>query len=185
MWRRTYDSLGYSPLRQINRSNVKQLRQAWSWMLPQSSNEITPLVHDGVMFVYSGAAIQALDAATGDLLWQYTRSSSGPPGFGASHGKALAIHGDRLFASTADNHMIALDFRTGKVVWDQEVIPKGSRAGLALNSAPIVAKRHADIRCQSWGFVSRRLLHHRPRCRDRRGTLALQHDRAPRPARRR
>lgn len=140
MWRRTYDSLGYSPLRQINRSNVKQLRSAWSWALPQSSNEITPLVHDGVMFVYSGAAIQALDAATGDLLWQYSRSMSGPPGPGASHGKALAIQGEKLFASTADNHMIALDFRTGKVVWDQEVIPNGSKAGLALNSAPIVAK---------------------------------------------
>jgi alcohol dehydrogenase (cytochrome c) len=92
------------------------------------------------MFVYSGAAIQALDAASGDLLWQYTRSLSGPTGFGASHGKALAIYGDKLFASTSDNHVVALDFRTGKVVWDQEVIPNGSRAGLALNSAPIVAR---------------------------------------------
>jgi len=140
MWRRTYETLGYSPLRQIDRSNVKQLRPAWSWVLPQSSNEITPLIHDGVMFVYSGAAIQALDAASGDLLWQYTRPVSGPAGPGASHGKALAIYGEKLFASTSDNHMIALDFRTGKVVWDQEVIPDGSRAGLALNSAPIVAK---------------------------------------------
>jgi alcohol dehydrogenase (cytochrome c) len=140
MWRRTYDSLGYSPLRQIDRSNVKRLRQAWSWVLPQSSNEITPLVHDGVMFVYSGAAIQALDAASGDLLWQYTRSLPSGLGFGASHGKALAIYEDKLFSSTADGHMVALDFRTGKVVWDQEVLPGGSRAGLALNSGPIVAK---------------------------------------------
>jgi alcohol dehydrogenase (cytochrome c) len=140
MWRRTYESLGYSPLRQIDRSNVKRLRAAWSWALPPSSNEITPLVHDGVMFVYSGAAIQALDAATGDLLWQYTRTLSGPSGPGASHGKALAIYEDKLYSSTADGHMIALDFRTGKVVWDQEVLPDGSRAGLALNSGPIVAR---------------------------------------------
>lgn len=63
-WRRTHDAGGY-PLRQINRSNVARLRVAWSWTLPQSSNEITPLVHDGVMFVYSGPAVQALDAATG------------------------------------------------------------------------------------------------------------------------
>jgi alcohol dehydrogenase (cytochrome c) len=140
MWRRTYDSLGYSPLRQIDRSNVKRLRQAWSWVLPQSSNEITPLVHDGVMFVYSGAAIQALDAASGDLLWQYTRSLPSGLGFGASHGKALAIYEDKLFSSTADGHMVALDFRTGKIVWDQEVLPGGSRAGLALNSGPIIAK---------------------------------------------
>ncbi len=56
----------------------------------------------------------------GDLLWQYTRSVSGQPGFGASHGKALAVHGEKLFASTADNHMIALDFRTGKVGWTRK-----------------------------------------------------------------
>jgi alcohol dehydrogenase (cytochrome c) len=92
------------------------------------------------MFVYSGAAIQALDAATGDLLWQYTRTLSGPSGPGASHGKALAIYEDKLYSSTADGHMIALDFRTGKVGWDQEVLPDGSRAGLALNSGPIVAR---------------------------------------------
>jgi alcohol dehydrogenase (cytochrome c) len=140
MWRRTYDSLGYSPLRQIDRSNVKRLRAAWSWVLPQSSNEITPLVHDGVLFVYSGAAIQALDAATGDLLWQYTRSIPGGMGFGASHGKALAIYEDKLFSSTADGHMIALDVRTGHLVWDQEVLASGSRTGLSLNSGPIVAK---------------------------------------------
>ena len=140
MWRRTYDSLGYSPLRQIDRSNVKRLRTAWSWVLPPSSNEITPLVHDGVMFVYSGAAIQALDAATGDLLWQYMRSVSGGISFASSHGKALAIYEDKLFSSTADGHMIALDVRTGHVLWDQEVLTGGSRAGLALNSGPIVAK---------------------------------------------
>ena len=141
MWRRTYDGLGYSPLRQINRSNVGHLRTAWSWVLPQSTNEITPLVHDGVIFVYSGAAVQALDASSGDLLWQYLRSVPGGAGFGASHGKSLAIYGDKLFTSTSDGHMIALDVRTGRVVWDQEVIPSGAAGGgLALNSAPIVVK---------------------------------------------
>jgi alcohol dehydrogenase (cytochrome c) len=137
MWRRTYDALGFSPLRQINRSNVARLRTAWSWVLPQSTNEITPLVHDGVMFLYSGAAVQALDAASGDLLWQYVRSLPGSLGFGASHGKSLAIYGDRLFAPTADGHMIALDVHSGHLVWDQEIIPSGS-GGLALNSGPIV-----------------------------------------------
>ena len=51
IWRRTYNGHGYSPLASINSSNVKGLRQAWSWSLPQSMNEITPLVHDGVMFI--------------------------------------------------------------------------------------------------------------------------------------
>lgn len=140
MWRRTYDGLGYSPLAQINRSNVAQLRAAWSWALPQGPNEITPLIHDGVMFVYSGAAVQALDAASGDLLWQYMRSVPGGVGLAASHGKSLAIYGDKLFAATADGHMIALETHTGKVVWDQEVIPGGSGGGLMLNSAPLIVR---------------------------------------------
>jgi alcohol dehydrogenase (cytochrome c) len=140
MWRRSYEALGYSPLQQINRSNVARLRTAWSWVLPQSANEITPLVHDGVMFVYSGTAVQALDAASGNLLWQYTRSVPGGVGLGASHARSLAIYGDELFAPTPDGHMIALDVRTGELRWDQEVIPGGSRGGLQLNSAPIVAR---------------------------------------------
>ena len=141
MWRRTYDGLGYSPLKEINRSNVSRLRTAWSWVLPQSKNEITPLVHDGVMFIYSGAAVQALDAASGDLLWQYQRSVPGGVGFGASQPKALAIYGERLFAATADGHMIALDVHTGHVAWDQEVVPSGpAGAGMQLNSGPIVVK---------------------------------------------
>ena len=73
IWRRTYDGQGYSPLALIDRSNVAKLRSAWSWSLPDSMNEITPLVHDGVMFIYSGPVVQALDAVNGDLLWQYLR----------------------------------------------------------------------------------------------------------------
>jgi alcohol dehydrogenase (cytochrome c) len=140
--RRTYDGLGYSPLRQIDRSNVQRLRAAWSWVLPQSVNEITPLVHDGVLFVSSGPAVQALDGASGDLLWQYTRAMSAGPGFGnSSHGRAMAIYGDRLFAPTADGHLIALEARTGHLVWDHEIIPSGvAGGGLQLNSAPIIVK---------------------------------------------
>jgi alcohol dehydrogenase (cytochrome c) len=144
IWRRTYDALGYSPLRQIKRSNVGRLRTAWSWALPESGNETTPLVHDGVMFVYGGAVVQALDAATGELLWQYLRVLPDEFNNGrASRAKTLAIYGDKLFAPTADGHMIALDVRTGRLVWDQEVIAKTGRpaaVGLQLNGGPIVAK---------------------------------------------
>src|SRR5262249_19537057 len=59
-WRRTYDAHGFSPLKQINRSNVGELRLAWSWSLPTGPNEGTPLVHDGVMFVHGyGDHVQA------------------------------------------------------------------------------------------------------------------------------
>ena len=65
MWRRTYDASGFSPLKQINRSNVKDLRAAWAWSLPSGANESTPIVHDGTLFVHGyGDRVQALDAVT-------------------------------------------------------------------------------------------------------------------------
>lgn len=73
-WRRTYDAFGFSPLKKINRSNVSELRVAWTWSLPNGPNESTPIVHDGVLFVHGyGDRVQALDAATGDLLWHHAR----------------------------------------------------------------------------------------------------------------
>jgi alcohol dehydrogenase (cytochrome c) len=73
-WRRTWDDLGFSPLKQIDKANVSDLRVAWTWSLPNGPNENTPLVHDGVIFVHSyGDIVQAFDATNGDLLWQYSR----------------------------------------------------------------------------------------------------------------
>jgi PQQ-dependent dehydrogenase (methanol/ethanol family) len=144
MWRRTYEAQGFSPLRQIDRSNVARLRTAWTWSLPQSTNEITPLVHDGVMFIYSGAAVQALDAASGELLWQYLRTLPDEFDNGRrGHAKAIAVRGDELFVPTADGHLIALDVHTGRLVWDHEVVARDGRPaalGLQLTGGPIVAK---------------------------------------------
>src|SRR6516165_9870438 len=68
-WRRGHDAAGYSPLATINKDNARHLRSAWTWSLPNGPNEG---VHDGVLFVHAfGDKVQALDAATGDLLWQY------------------------------------------------------------------------------------------------------------------
>ncbi len=144
IWRRTYDALGYSPLEQINRSNVRRLRAAWSWTLPESQNETTPLIHDGVLFVQSGPSVQALDAVTGELLWQYWRTMPDEFDDGRrARAKTLAIHGDKVFAGTPDGHVIALDARSGRVVWDQVLIARDGRpaaVGLQLSSGPIVAK---------------------------------------------
>src|SRR5262245_39461219 len=72
-WRRTLDAWGYSPLEQINRSNVRQLQLAWSWALPPAGRpEPNPLIYKGVMYVASPfGVVEALDAASGDLMWQY------------------------------------------------------------------------------------------------------------------
>src|SRR5688572_5183032 len=72
---RTYDQHRFSPLKQIHKGNVAQLRMAWSRGLPAGTQESTPLVYRGVMYVMApGATIQALDATTGDLIWQYERN---------------------------------------------------------------------------------------------------------------
>src|SRR5579859_2717492 len=111
-WRRTYDDLGFSPLSQINKRNVGDLRVAWAWSLPNGPNEATPLVHDGVLFVHSfGDRVQALDAVTGDLLWQYTREL--PKEIQPTVKRHLSIYGDKLFVPTSDIHIVALDIKTG------------------------------------------------------------------------
>src|SRR5205085_6687568 len=80
MWRRTLDSWGYSPLNQVNRTNVAQLRMAWTrGMGPGNTQEATPLVYDGVMYIPNpGDYIVALDAKTGDLVWDYKRKLANP-----------------------------------------------------------------------------------------------------------
>src|ERR1700682_1643730 len=71
-WRRTDNAWGFSPLDQINRQNAQQLQLAWSWAMEDTgANEATPLVHDGVMYLPNPrGVIQALDGATGDLIWE-------------------------------------------------------------------------------------------------------------------
>jgi alcohol dehydrogenase (cytochrome c) len=62
------------PLDQINKDNVKDLRSAWTWSLTTGATETTPIVHDGLLFIHNSAdKIQALNGATGDLIWEYKR----------------------------------------------------------------------------------------------------------------
>jgi len=123
-WRRTYDGHGYSPLTQINRNTVKNLRVAWTWNLAPGMNEVTPIVHDGVLFVWNfGETVQALDAKTGELLWQFKhavpKEVALPPYFRTK--RSLAIGDNKLILATQDLHLIALDVKDGKVLWDTVV----------------------------------------------------------------
>jgi PQQ-dependent dehydrogenase (methanol/ethanol family) len=135
-WRRGFDYQGFSPLKQITKANVNNLRVAWTWSLSPGSNEATPVVHDGVMFLHSpGDKLQALDAATGDLLWQYTRIL--PPGVNASNKRMISIYGNKVYMGTSDIHVVALDVKTGRVVWDE---PLTEERGFTLTGGPLVAK---------------------------------------------
>jgi alcohol dehydrogenase (cytochrome c) len=135
-WRRGFDYQGFSPLKQITKANVNNLRVAWTWTLSPGSNEATPLVHDGVMFLHSpGDKLEALDAATGDLLWQYARLL--PPGVNAGNKRAISIYGNKVYMGTSDVHVVALDVKTGRVIWDQ---PLTEERGFGLSGGPLVAK---------------------------------------------
>src|SRR5689334_19382833 len=142
-WRRTDNAWGYSPLDQITRQNVQQLQLAWSWAMDDTgAQEATPLVYDGVVYLPNPrGVIQALDGATGNLLWEYRpgdaaaapaanaggeqsvipRLSQRPAAAAGGDNNSdtgrgiqrnVAIFGDKVFAATSDAHVIALDART-------------------------------------------------------------------------
>src|SRR5438105_2121812 len=74
MMNRTFDEQRFSPLNQINKGNVAQLRMAWSRGLPNGTQESVPIVYRGVMYLYApGAGIQAVNATNGDLILEYQR----------------------------------------------------------------------------------------------------------------
>ena len=128
MWRRTYDGWGFSPLRQVTRRNVGTLQVAWSWSMTSGAMEATPIVHDGVLFIQNyGDNVEALNAETGDLLWRYDHAP--PPDGMRGFKKTMAIHGERLFLATADHALVALDIKTGKVVWEKKVAGEGMFTG--------------------------------------------------------
>jgi alcohol dehydrogenase (cytochrome c) len=139
-WRRTYDEQGFSPLATINKDNVAGLRPAFSWSLPPGTSENTPLEHDGVLYVFgNGDHIQALDAVSGDLLWEYTRQQIAQILGPASIKRNFALYGDKLYAATADNHLITLDVKTGKLVWDKKLIDE-SQFKYQMSSGPMIVK---------------------------------------------
>ena len=117
-WRRTLDGQGYSPLKDVNRDTVERLQLAWVIAMKEGSNQVTPLVHDGVMYLtHPGNVIQALDAVSGELIWEYaypypqeSRTLGGPT-------RNIALYGNRLFMATYDAAIVAVDARSGEELW--------------------------------------------------------------------
>ena len=127
MWRRTLDSWGYSPLDQINRENVATIRMVWTRGLRAGSQQGTPLVHDGVMYMPNPRdVIQALDAATGDLVWEHRRDRPDDltdyliPSL-IDTNRNLAIYDSAIIDTSIDGHVFALDASTGELTWDTEI----------------------------------------------------------------
>lgn len=144
MWRRTYNSWGHSPLDQINKGNVQHLQLAWAWTQEPGNQEAAPLVHDGVMYLaQSNNVVHALDAKTGNLIWEYRHPL---PKLEGSYVKrqlirarnSIALYGERVFLTTGDARVLALDARTGKVIWNVQVADY--KVGFNYTAGPLVVR---------------------------------------------
>jgi alcohol dehydrogenase (cytochrome c) len=135
MWRRTLNGWGFSPLEQIKKNNVKDLRMVWTRGLTAGIQEGTPLVHNGVMFIPSRDDIYAVDAKTGDLIWEYKRKL--PQGRNSKTTRTMAMWGTTLINTSSDNFVYAIDMSTGQLVWETPVVGPTMRA--PTSGGPIIA----------------------------------------------
>jgi alcohol dehydrogenase (cytochrome c) len=136
----------YSALDQINASNVKNLTPAWIFQTGDYAENLhsTPIVVDGVMYLISARAqVFALDAATGQVKWQY-RYPPPRPGIPGSISdyiqiRGVAVSNGKVFFGTKDNFLVALDQKTGREVWKVSV-DDSRQCGCNITAAPLVVK---------------------------------------------
>ena len=136
-----YTGRRYSALREINTSNVAQLRAEWVFHAPNSDRlEVTPVVVDGIMFVTSANDAYALDAQTGQILWHYSRPISEGLIDDASqhHNRGVGIWHSRIYMETDNAHLLCLDARSGHLLWDVPYTDGDPNYGAT--SAPLVVK---------------------------------------------
>jgi alcohol dehydrogenase (cytochrome c) len=135
MIRRNYQAWNYSPLNQVSRDNVKNLRLAWVWAMNEGGwSEPAPLVHNGIMYLaHTSNLLQAIDGRTGELIWE---TRVGPASTQPTRG--LGIYQDKIFMATSDARLVAVDARNGKIVWDTVIADKNK--GYANSSGPIVIR---------------------------------------------
>jgi PQQ-dependent dehydrogenase (methanol/ethanol family) len=147
MYSRTYDAQRYSPLDQIDRSNVGTLQRAWTKPLPEGPIEVIPLVHKGVLYLTTpgnreaSSRVWALDATNGDLLWEYA-----PPGNSSTRVKALALYADMLYYTAPapagqPSPVVALDAATGKVRWQTPASIEAHTGGAIVVEGKVVSGR--------------------------------------------
>jgi alcohol dehydrogenase (cytochrome c) len=133
MHRRDYYAHSYSPLDQINTENVGGMTLEWVWSMHDGDSEPAPLVYDGIIYMINpGNVIQALDGATGELIWE---NWTGPAN--REDMRNIAIYNDKIIQATTDARLVALDARTGEQVW--EVAVADPSKGFGNTSGPIIA----------------------------------------------
>ena len=139
MYNRTYEAHRFSPLQQIDKSNVGQLTLAWSVTQGAGTQEGIPLIHDGVMYVQApGAIVQALDATNGQVIWEYKRDMAQNLKNGAK-AKTIAIGSDMVYWSSPDSTLVALDARTGELRWEAKNDGRGNSEGAILAGDKVIS----------------------------------------------
>jgi alcohol dehydrogenase (cytochrome c) len=147
MFSRTYDNQRFSPLDQINRDNVSDLKMVWARAVSPGVQETIPIVHKGIMYVaHPGAGagndvsiVQALDATNGDLIWEYRRDLPDDIGDYVSIGTArvLSMYRDKIFYGAPDGYLVALGADNGELHW--EVMEHDYHNGTEHTTGPMVA----------------------------------------------
>ncbi|MBX6333627.1 MAG: PQQ-binding-like beta-propeller repeat protein, partial [Gemmatimonadaceae bacterium] len=135
---RDYTNRRYVPFTQIDRDNVRHLQLAWVHQLetPPGGQETAPIEVDGTIF-YTGPLgyVVAVDAATGVERWRHQHKLGVVPTCCGAVNRGVAVYHDKVYLSTLDAHLLALDARTGRVVWDVEVVDPST--GYSMTSAPL------------------------------------------------
>jgi len=140
----TYRSERFSPLADINRDNVNELKVIWAYQMQPSGDtgaglvETTPLVADGIMYITEPpSTVTALDARTGKRLWSWSPDIPEETlniGFPKVN-RGVALLGDAVYVGTLDAHLVSLDAATGALRWDVEVADNA--VGYSLTLAPL------------------------------------------------
>ncbi len=125
IYRGNYQAWSHSGLSQINDKNVDQLQLKWSWAMNEGGQNSTgPTIHDGIMFLANTSnTVQALDAVTGELLWENRLGPVATRAYSAL--RSLAVFEDKVYINATDARLYALDAKTGKVVWQTDIAPPG------------------------------------------------------------
>jgi len=133
-----YDRKSYSPLKQINKTNIKRLAPIWNSSLMNDQGELSaPTIFNGVMYVVNGKWTFAIDVETGRQIWR-TPVRLEPGTVRAAYNRGAAtIYNGKIFRVTIDNHLVAIDMKTGEQLWNQKFAEQ--KEGFYSTGGPIVA----------------------------------------------
>ena len=175
MYLRTYDSQAHVPFTQITADNVSNLKEVFTYSMPIQNGFEAPPIVNGHTLIYSEPLnhVVALDSTNGKLLWKYDY----PLPKKALRtvccdvvNRGVALYGGNAYLETLDDHVVALDAQTGKVVWNKAVYPDAG-VGFFMTGAPLVVKGSLIVGCGGGEYGARS-----PRSGDRRTEVAPLHD---------